>query len=311
MESEKESLGVILMYHRVASTPLDAHGLCISPDHFSAHISTLVNGGFRVVPLRELAAARAGEIGGRAVAITFDDGYLDQLTPAGAILRSFGLPATFFIVGEMLDGPHEFWWDALERLVTTPEALPASLHASWAREPLEMPTANESDRFAALKRLSSEFCHLPAKQRDLALCELFRWSGAEPLAPTRVALMDQWDLKRLARDRGVDIGAHTEHHLWLPSHDEATIREEVFKTKRRLEQLLERDIHAFSYPYGALDDRSRNAARAAGFEVAVTAQPRAVHCDDDPLQLPRFDAAKITPAEFPLWLDAAFSRKTC
>ena len=60
------------------------------------------------------------------MALTFDDGYEDNLRIAGPLLQRYGAPATFFLTTAGLIGPAEYWWDTLERILlqrTTPATL--------------------------------------------------------------------------------------------------------------------------------------------------------------------------------------------
>jgi peptidoglycan/xylan/chitin deacetylase (PgdA/CDA1 family) len=65
-----------------------------------------------------LDAARQGALPAGAVAVTFDDGYADNLANAAPLLVEFGVPATMFLsTGAIVNGC-EFWWDDLERIDT-------------------------------------------------------------------------------------------------------------------------------------------------------------------------------------------------
>jgi peptidoglycan/xylan/chitin deacetylase (PgdA/CDA1 family) len=67
---------------------------------------------FVVVPLGELVdKVRRGEDISRHLAITFDDGYLDNATVAGPELSRLGLPACFFIATGFMDSDHSAPWD--------------------------------------------------------------------------------------------------------------------------------------------------------------------------------------------------------
>jgi peptidoglycan/xylan/chitin deacetylase (PgdA/CDA1 family) len=67
---------------------------------------------FSVVPLGELVGMleRRAPLR-RTLAITFDDGYRDNFECAAPILRSHGLPATFFVATELIGSDTVPWWD--------------------------------------------------------------------------------------------------------------------------------------------------------------------------------------------------------
>ena len=70
---------------------------------------------YRVVGLSEaVEMLRERGMTERLVAVTFDDGYLDNATIAAPILRSLGLPATFFVSTEMIGGGRPFPHDVVQ-----------------------------------------------------------------------------------------------------------------------------------------------------------------------------------------------------
>jgi peptidoglycan/xylan/chitin deacetylase (PgdA/CDA1 family) len=90
-----------LRYHSI-----DPSGsrLSVASDQFAAQMAYLKRAGLGVVPLAEAVAERAGRHGRRLVALTFDDGYCNNLTEAVPLLQANGFPATFYISPGLLGG---------------------------------------------------------------------------------------------------------------------------------------------------------------------------------------------------------------
>src|SRR5205085_1443710 len=98
--------------HRVLADPDPLFPEEVGAPDFDAQMSILKRW-FNVLPLKEaLARLREGRLPMRAACITFDDGYADNATVAAPILRRHGLPATFFIATDFIDGG-EMWNDTV------------------------------------------------------------------------------------------------------------------------------------------------------------------------------------------------------
>lgn len=86
----------IVAFHRVNDV-LPDDGLTCASSKFESFCHFFMER-FRVVSLSEqIIGARAGRSMAGTLAITFDDGYLDNHEVAAPILRRLGLPATFFV----------------------------------------------------------------------------------------------------------------------------------------------------------------------------------------------------------------------
>jgi peptidoglycan/xylan/chitin deacetylase (PgdA/CDA1 family) len=102
----------ILMYHSVSTSGPSALARCrVAPAAFEEHLQYLRESGFRSVTLQEwcLAMEARRPLSGRAVIITFDDGYRDFLTEAWPLLARYGFSATVFLVAGKVGGTNE--WD--------------------------------------------------------------------------------------------------------------------------------------------------------------------------------------------------------
>ncbi len=92
-----ESSATILLYHHVAlDTPPST---TISPADFRAHLEYLRDNEFNVMPLDEIVESlrRKDVLPDKAVAITFDDGYLSIYETAFPMLQEFDMPFTLFL----------------------------------------------------------------------------------------------------------------------------------------------------------------------------------------------------------------------
>lgn len=104
----------ILMYHRVAATGAAVmERYRVTPAAFAAQLQYLHDAGFYTVTLAEWHSAMTKKmpLPGRAIMLTFDDGYQDFLTEAFPLLNQYGFSATVFIVTERAGRIND--WDAL------------------------------------------------------------------------------------------------------------------------------------------------------------------------------------------------------
>jgi peptidoglycan/xylan/chitin deacetylase (PgdA/CDA1 family) len=74
-------------------------------------LEALANAGFRFIGVDEFLAHLAGRpVKGRAILLTFDDGYASLLDQAAPLLKRLDIPATVFVVTGHLGGSND--WDA-------------------------------------------------------------------------------------------------------------------------------------------------------------------------------------------------------
>jgi peptidoglycan/xylan/chitin deacetylase (PgdA/CDA1 family) len=101
---------VVVAFHRVHDT-LDPSGLTVSLETFERYCAFFKQH-FHVVPLRDLVDKLHDGVRLRHhLAITFDDGYLDNYENAAPVLERLSLPATFFVVTQFMGSTAVPWWD--------------------------------------------------------------------------------------------------------------------------------------------------------------------------------------------------------
>ena len=111
----------ILTYHQIARAPTRGapfRGLYVAPDAFSRQMAFLKLLGYRGLSMGQLLPYLRGEQRGKVVGITFDDGYLNNLTDALPVLQRHGFSATCYVVSQLL-GRTNVWDQTLGVAQTT------------------------------------------------------------------------------------------------------------------------------------------------------------------------------------------------
>jgi peptidoglycan/xylan/chitin deacetylase (PgdA/CDA1 family) len=290
------SRALILLYHRVTSVKPDPQALCVRPENFEAHLDVVQ----RLAGPTALADLRAAR--GPSVAVTFDDGYVDNLTDAAPLLEAAGVPATIFVVSGQVGSSSEFWWDDLERLLLGSHALPEAIDLAGERVELSGPRVDApewtlldddapSARHAAYRQVGKRFRFFDPETRERALEQLRGVAGIPPEARPSHRAVTADELVELAGYSCVEIGAHTVRHPSLASLPVEDQRSEIRASKAQLEAMLGTEVRTFSYPYGGSPDYSADTvreARDAGFALACANVEGLVRRRTDPFELPRF-----------------------
>jgi peptidoglycan/xylan/chitin deacetylase (PgdA/CDA1 family) len=110
-----------------------------------------------------------------------------------------------------------------------------------------------------------------------------------PLGETPEPMMDAAHVREWLA-AGHEIGSHTLTHPWLLSLPPAQAREEIVASKKKLEDLFDRPIEHFCYPYGNWNEAVRDLVIEAGYRTAVTTDPGVNDAQTSPFSLKRVTA---------------------
>jgi peptidoglycan/xylan/chitin deacetylase (PgdA/CDA1 family) len=119
---------LVLAYHGVDDVPLrrDPNGLFVRPVDLRRQIAKLHDWRYRFATFGGLAERVARGDADGWVALTFDDGTVDNLETLAPLLEAEGLPATVFVVSGWLGRPYP--WLPSTRIMTAEEV--STLHAA-------------------------------------------------------------------------------------------------------------------------------------------------------------------------------------
>jgi peptidoglycan/xylan/chitin deacetylase (PgdA/CDA1 family) len=228
----------ILMYHRVRDTA-QADQLSVGTARFEEHMRSLAQS-HRVLSLHAICGEIAAGPERHAVAVTFDDGYTDNLVHALPVLERYRIPATIFVVAEFCDGtlrhpryPGErdlhLTWAQLRDVAAHPlieigshtltHPLLSTLDAASARREITDSRRRLED---ALRVPIRYFCYPSGdcSQREAALVAEAGYLGAVTVAPGSNRLhASPWLLRRTEmtnHDSAVDLAMKLDGAYDLP-----------------------------------------------------------------------------------------------
>jgi len=282
--------------------------LSVSPQHFDEQLAVLQVRG-RVERLEHaLEASTLTRLGQRrpTFAITFDDGYVDNLVHALALLERHDAPATIFIVTGMLDEP-TFWWDMLAELVfgcsiPNEELIESAIQLGLVAD-LSL-RDEQSDLHSIHGLLYQALVPRRGEEIHWFLAELCARLDIEPPTPCGRPLTTE-ELEQLASHPLITIGIHTVHHRRLTLLPLDQVRTEVTAGARALDDLFGERRRVLAYPYGATSPAISELARATGVAYGVTTAGRWVGLREDSMLIPRLHPVDVDGEAFADWLSHA------
>jgi peptidoglycan/xylan/chitin deacetylase (PgdA/CDA1 family) len=280
----------ILTYHSVLEEPQR----CVSwlgPNIHSAEIfrrqMEFVARHYTPVTLDEVLSFLRGDknLPPRAVAVTFDDGYADNLEIALPILNRVGVRATFYLTVDCVANGKLPWFVRLRH------AFGVTARKSWEEPdgtlwPLQDAAQRESAFLAACDRCA----RLAGTSQEDWVRSVERELDAETEKPP-AQLMMTWDQARGLVRSGHTVGSHGMTHPNLAYVSESELNAELAESKRKLEQELAAQVLHFAYPGPALkpiwSEKSLELSRRIGYQTAATSTGGLVCRQNNPLCLPR------------------------
>jgi peptidoglycan/xylan/chitin deacetylase (PgdA/CDA1 family) len=291
--------GVALLYHEVVDDGAAARrslGAAVDVALLARHVGFVARR-FDVVPATDFAAAVAARrrFGRIPLAITFDDDLESHASLATPVLRRHGVNGTFFLCGASLSEPRTFWWEYLAAAVQRGWSVSETVGERFAAQLREHGADQDPGRAASLLQRLGRSSRL---ELDHRLESLGVQPEGQPLRADGVAAI---------ASSGSEIGFHTREHLALTelTDDELDVALEYGRSD--LERVVGAPVRSFAYPYGAVDDRVKGAARRAGYSAAFSVDDAAATASDDRMRLPRIEPRPEPDGRFELRIARALA----
>jgi peptidoglycan/xylan/chitin deacetylase (PgdA/CDA1 family) len=284
--------GVIFMLHSTVGNSVPyLDGIRCPVAVLERTLCYLRDNGVQFVSLDQALGRLKGLPSAKFCVFTFDDGYADTLIHALPVMTRFAAPFTVYVTTGMMTGEIDAWWLGLAELIRSQDRIELA-DLNFRFDCPDHPSKRRA--YAAIEAMvHANYDRLGAVRAAVTR----RGIDCGALAQQEGLTADQ--LRQLASSPLVTIGAHTERHPNLALEAASDVEREMTAGRRALENMLQREVIHFAYPFGnvrACGEREAQIARAAGFRTAVTtrrgtlfpdhlhdlyALPRESLCDND------------------------------
>ncbi|WP_417684216.1 polysaccharide deacetylase family protein [Roseibium sp.] len=289
-----QGCGAIFMMHHVRADQERSfrpnQHLEITPEFLRECVDRIRRNGYEILAMDEAVDLLKSGYGRKRYAVlTFDDGYRDNLEVAYPVLKELGAPFTIYVATGLIDRQSDLWWIALEHMIAANDELVLSEDGSGTGISCRTLQEKNACYHQLTQWLTHEVGELEQRQIIQRLAERYDFD----LAALVDRLMMTWDdLRQLASEPLVTLGAHTHGHHALARLSEEDARKDIMTGVYRMQAELGRKPKHFAYPYGnqvAVSERDARLLADIGFNSAVTTFPGVLKSVNarSPMLLPR------------------------
>lgn len=287
----------VIAYHSVTAGASPLNDWCyIEAANFDRQMRWLAQQPVDVLPLNDAVRALSqGQLRRNTVALTFDDGYRDNVEVALPVLRQHGFPATIFLTTGLIGTNSALWHgriiSALER-----SKKPA---ITWHGTTMALSTPEE--RCLANTRLQAMIKIHAAAQPNVAAAEIEQLLDVPEVVAlpdtSPHAMLSTEGLHRAKASGLISFGAHSVTHPLLSAIDDTRLAAEMLGSIDAVEAMTGQRCTSFAYPNGRrrdFDARAVALLQSRGIEIALTTVAGPNHQGADQMRLCRWSIGQKT-----------------
>jgi peptidoglycan/xylan/chitin deacetylase (PgdA/CDA1 family) len=279
------------------------HGVTARPGKTVRHMNThdfvkllqLIRSEFEVVALDTLIAGRNTTHARPRVALTFDDGYLNNFTEACPVLAEMQLPATFFLITDSLTNDQfTLPIDTIDCIIEhfSPAEIVLDTIAFRRKDGAYFNTAglNIFDYIIDQSHRMNDFL---AQLNNAFPFDFLN----DPYYATRVRYVDKNTLAAGARNPLFTFASHTQTHINCAKFEEQALRVQLSASKKQIEEITGAACSAIAYPYGLYNETARRLTAACGYQYAYSVNHRLAQDAGDDSIVQRIGISNTTTPE--------------
>ena len=266
----------VLLYHRVENLK-SAYSIIVNEKNFEDQLKYICSN-YNIIR----CDGDWSSVKSKSVALTFDDGYVDFYSKAYPLLKKYNVPATVFVSTGGIDNGKEFWWDVLENMINK-SILPEIIKTKRR----EFHLSDYPSRAELLLDIRSEIIENNYLARDEEINILKKQLNVVVSEREEYRTMTSDEIRELAKDPLITIGAHTVNHILCDCESSDIQRHEIDESKKRLESIINKQVDLFAYPNGNIGIDTRIILKEIGFKRAFTCEHACIDYDEKKYDVPR------------------------
>lgn len=247
---------------------------------------------FRIVGLPEIFEIhRSGkQPNKKTIALTFDDGYLNNFSKALPVLKKHNIPATFYLISKGLIDDFYYVWpdiiDLIQRNVKENITLEEEIfrYPSFYSDKLKLNLVDflkscGSIREKYIKELTDKYSfHLDIAKKYPQLIELIRKN----------------EFPKYANEPLIEYGSHTHTHFNLEYLTSSECEAELLESKKIIKEFTGKDPISLAFPDGSYSKETLEVASRTGYKNLVAVSYKFNEANKDPNLLSRFTISNST-----------------
>lgn len=229
-----------------------------------------------------------------SVALTFDDGYRNNLSKALPVLARQSIPFTVYLTAGLIDRREPMWVDRLDYAIQRYQGEP--LYCEVGGEGFEIGGHTDQEKCESFTRFRRGAKRVDCDDLEFlsainAAAEKLESAGECSLS--KVWESDEWTAllswQDILEDNSglVTYGSHTVNHVRLARTNEKVARDELMQSKSMIEERLGKECRHFAYPDGSYNDAVSELVRECGYKSAVVSEEGLNIVGDNVFQIKR------------------------
>ena len=229
----------------------------------------------------------------KTIALTFDDGYINNFTQALPILKKYNIPVTFYLISKGLVDDGYFVWPDIIDLIQRDIKENIVLDAGTFKFP--------GFFSEELKSSLVDFMKSSGLKREKYIQELSaKYPFYKEMAkkqPQLIELVRGKELGKYVNEPLIEYGSHTHTHFNLEYLSKAECEFELSESKRIIKELTGKDPVSLAFPDGSYSKETIEIGLQSGYKNQVAVTYKFNEANNNPDLLSRFTISNSTTFE--------------